>query len=342
MSGGGFFNQNSAHPFENPTPLTNTLQILSMFLIVPGVTYAFGQMVKAPRQGWIFLGVSSVLFIGFLAIAFPSEQIGNPLLTQVGADQSLTAFQSGGNLEGKEVRFGIAQTSLFVVTTTAATTGSVDAMHDSLTPMGGFAALSEIMLNVVFGGKGVGLISLFMYAIVTVFIVGLMVGRSPEFLSKKIEVKEVKLVSLALLAHPCIILIGVGITLVWPHALESLNNPDAHGLSEILYDFASGTANNGSAFAGLNTNTIFYNTSLGLVILFGKFLAPLLPMLSVAGSLAVKPKVFKNRGTMSTDTLFFGGLLLVFILVVGGLTFFPVLALGPIAEQFELAAGQMF
>jgi len=342
MSGGGFFNQNSAHPFENPTPLTNTLQILSMFLIVPGVTYAFGTMVKAKRQGWILLGVAAVLFMGFLAIILSAEQIGNPLLTQVGADQSLTAFQSGGNLEGKEVRFGIAQTSLFVTTTTAATTGSVDAMHDSLTPMGGFAALSEILLNVVFGGKGVGLITLVMYTIVTVFLVGLMVGRTPEFLQKKIEVKEVKLVSLALLAHPFLILIGVGITLVWPKALDSLNNADAHGFSEIFYDFASATANNGSAFAGLNTNTVFYNSILGLVILFGKFLSPLLPMLAVAGSLAVKPKIFQNKGTMSTNTLFFGGLLLAAILIVGGLTFFPALALGPVAEQFELVAGKMF
>jgi len=341
-NGGGFFNQNSAHPFENPTPLTNTLEILSMLLIVPALTYTFGTMVKARRQGWVFFGVFTALFIGFLVIVFPAEQIGNPLLTNLGIDQSLTADQSGGNFEGKEVRFGIAQTSLFVTATTAATTGSVDAMHDSLTPMGGFAALSEMLLNVVFGGKGVGLITLIMYAAVTVFLVGLMVGRTPEFLSKKIEAKEVKLVSLALLAHPFLILIGVGVALVWPKALDSLNNPDAHGFSELLYAFTSATANNGSAFAGINANTIFYNSILGLGIIFGRFLAPLLPMLAVAGSLAVKPKVPKTTGTMSTNTVFFGVLLLASILIVGGLTFFPALALGPIAEQFELAAGKIF
>jgi K+-transporting ATPase ATPase A chain len=341
-NGGGFFNVNSAHPFENPTPLTNSLEILSMLLIVPALTYAFGTMVRARRQGWVFFGVFAALFIGFLVIVFPAEQIGNPLLTQVGADQTLSALQSGGNFEGKEVRFGIAQTSLFVTATTAATTGSVDAMHDSLTPMGGFAALSEMLLNVVFGGKGVGLITLIMYAAVTVFLVGLMVGRTPEFLSKKIEAKEVKLVSLALLAHPFTILIGIGLALVWPKALDSLNNPDAHGFSELLYAFTSVTANNGSAFAGLNGNTPFYNTVLGLGILLGRFLAPVLPMLAVAGSLATKPRVPKTTGTMSTNTVFFGVLLLASILIVGGLTFFPALALGPISEHFELASGKTF
>jgi len=341
-NGGGFFGVNSAHPFEDPTPLTNSLEILSMLLIVPALTYTFGRMVRAPRQGWVFFGVFAALFIGFLVIVVPAEQIGNPLLTLVGSDQSLSAFQSGGSFEGKEVRFGIAQTGLFVTATTAATTGSVDAMHDSLTPMGGFAALSEMLLNVVFGGKGVGLITLIMYAAVTVFLVGLMVGRTPEFLSKKIEAKEVKLVSLALLAHPFLILIGVGLALVWPKALDSLGNPDAHGFSEILYAYASVTANNGSAFAGLNGNTPFYNITLGLGILLGRFLAPVLPMLAVAGSLAVKPRVPKTTGTMSTNTLFFGVLLLASILIVGGLTFFPALALGPIAEHFELATGKTF
>ena len=341
-NGGGFFNQNSAHPFENPTPLTNTLEIMSMLLIVPALTYTFGTMVRARRQGWVFFGVFTTLFIGFLVMVLPAEQIGNPLLTQVGADQALSSTQSGGNFEGKEVRFGIAQTSLFVTATTAATTGSVDAMHDSLTPIGGFAALSEMLLNVVFGGKGIGLITLIMYAAVTVFLIGLMVGRTPEFLSKKIEAKEVKLVSLALLAHPFIILIGCGLALVWPKALESLGNPDAHGFSEILYAYASTAANNGSAFGGLNGNTPFYNTTLGLAILVGRFLAPVLPMLAVAGSLAVKPRVPKTTGTLSTNTAFFGAMILAAILIVGGLTFFPAVALGPIAEHFELAAGKTF
>ena len=341
-NGGGFFNQNSAHPFENPTPLTNTLEIMSMLLIVPALTYTFGTMVRARRQGWVFFGVFTTLFIGFLVMVLSAEQIGNPLLTQVGADQALSATQSGGNFEGKEVRFGIAQTSLFVTATTAATTGSVDAMHDSLTPIGGFAALSEMLLNVVFGGKGIGLITLIMYAAVTVFLIGLMVGRTPEFLSKKIEAKEVKLVSLALLAHPFIILIGCGLALVWPKALDSLGNPDAHGFSEILYAYTSAAANNGSAFGGLNANIPFYNTTLGLAIFLGRFLSPVLPMLAVAGSLAVKPRVPKTTGTLSTNTAFFGAMILAAILIVGGLTFFPAVALGPIAEHFELAAGKTF
>ena len=313
-----------------------------MLLIVPALTYTFGTITRARRQGWVFFGVFTALFVGFLCIIAPAEQLGNPLLNQVGADQALSASQSGGNFEGKEVRFGIAQTSLFVTATTAATTGSVDAMHDSLTPMGGFAALSEMLLNVVFGGKGVGLITLIMYAAVTVFLVGLMVGRTPEFLSKKIEAKEVKLVALALLAHPFIILIGIGLSLAWPKALDSLNNPDAHGFTELLYAFTSAAANNGSAFAGINANTPFYNTALGITIVIGRFLAPVLPMLAVAGSLAAKSPVPRTTGTMSTNTVFFGGLLLVFIIIIGGLTFFPALALGPIAEHFELASGKSF
>ena len=341
-NGGGFFNANAAHPFENPTPLTNSLHILSMLLIVPALTYAFGTMIRRRRQGWVFFGVFATLFIGFLGIVFASEQLGNPLLTLAGADQSLSALQSGGNFEGKEIRFGIAQTSLFVTTTTAATTGSVDAMHDSLTPMGGFAALSEMLLNVVFGGKGVGLINLVQYAIITVFLVGLMVGRTPEFLSKKIEAKEVKLASLSLLAHPFTILVFTGIALVWPKALDSLNNAGPHGFSEIFYAYTSGVANNGSAFAGLNANTPFYNTSIGIAIFLGRYLSPLLPLLAVAGCLAAKPKVPTSSGTMSTDTVFFGVLLVVSILIVGGLTFFPALALGPIAEQFDMLAGKTY
>ncbi|GAC1494576.1 MAG: potassium-transporting ATPase subunit KdpA [Chamaesiphon sp.] len=341
-NGGGFFNANAAHPFENPTPLTNTLHILSMLLIVPALTYTFGRFILRQRQGWVFFGVFAALFIGFLVIEFPAEQLGNPLLTQVGADQVLSALQSGGNLEGKEVRLGIAQTSLFVTTTTAATTGSVDAMHDSLTPMGGFAALGEMMLNVVFGGKGVGLINLIQYSIITVFLVGLMVGRTPEFLSKKIEAREVKLTSLSLLAHPFTILVFTGLALVWPKALDSLNNVGPHGFSEIIYAYTSATANNGSAFAGLNANTPFYNITIGLAIFLGRYLSPLLPLLAVSGSLAAKPRVPKTSGTMSTDTLFFGVLLLASILIVGGLTFFPALGLGPVAEQFDMLAGKTY
>ncbi len=341
-NGGGFFNVNSAHPFENPTPLTSVLEVLTMLLIVPALTYTFGTMIGRKRQGWVFFGVFASLFIMFLVILYSSEQAGNPLLTQVGADQTLSALQSGGSFEGKEVRFGIAQTALFATATTAATTGSVNAMHDSLTPMGGFAALCEMLLNVVFGGKGVGLITLIMYAAVTVFLVGLMVGRTPEFLSKKIEAKEVKLVSVALLAHPFLILLCSALALVFPKALDALGNAGPHGFSELLYNFTSVTANNGSAFGGMSTNTLFYNTTMGLMILYGRYLAPVLPMLAVTGFLAAKTKVPKTAGTMSTDTVFFGALLFASIIIVAGLTFFPALALGPIAEQFDMLGGKTF
>lgn len=341
-NGGGYFNTNAAHPFENPTPLTNTLHILSMLLITPALTYTFGRFLQQRRQGWVFFGVFAALFVMFLVIVFPAEQMGNPLLSQAGADQAISALQSGGNMEGKEVRFGIAQTSLFITTTTAATTGSIDAMHDSLTPIGGFVPLAEMMLNVVFGGKGVGLINLIQYAIITVFLVGLMVGRTPEFLSKKIEAKEVKLASISLLVHPFTILVFAGLALVWPKALDSLNNPGPHGFSEILYAYTSATANNGSAFAGLNANTPFYNTTIGLAILLGRYFSPLLPLLAVAGCLAAKPRVPKTSGTLSTDTLLFGGLLFAAILIVGGLTFFPALALGPLAEHFDMVAAKTY
>jgi K+-transporting ATPase ATPase A chain len=341
-NGGGFFNVNAAHPFENPTPFTNTIHIFSMLLIVPALTYTFGKFLGRRKQGWVFFGVFAALFVLFLLIAYPAEQLGNPLLTQAGVDQAATALQSGGNFEGKEVRFGIAQTSLFAVTTTAATTGSVDSMHDSYTPMGGFVTLAEMMLNVVFGGKGVGLINLIQYAIITVFLVGLMVGRTPELLSKKIEAREVKLASTSLLAHPFLILFFSALALVWPDALKSLANSGPHGFSEILYAYTSCTANNGSAFAGLTANTPFFNTTLGLAIFFGRYLSPLIPLLAAAGYLAMKPKVPPSAGTLSTDTLLFGSLVFATIVVVGGLTFFTTLALGPISEQFQMLAGKTF
>lgn len=341
-NGGGYFNVNAAHPYENPTPLTDTLHIFSMLLITPALTYTFGKFLGRRKQGWVFFGVFAALFVMFLIIVYPQEQLGNPLLTKAGADQTLSVLQSGGNMEGKELRFGIAQTSLFVTATTAATTGSVNAMHDSLTPLGGMVPLAEMMLNVVFGGKGVGLINLIQYAIITVFLVGLMVGRTPEFLSKKIEAREVKLASISLLAHPVVILTLTALALVWPDALKSLNNPGPHGFSEILYAYTSATANNGSAFAGLTANTPFYNTTLGLAMLFGRFFSPLLPLLAAAGFLASKPKVPPSAGTLSTDTLLFGSLVFATILIVGGLTFFPALALGPISEHFQMLAGNTF
>ncbi|GEM88283.1 potassium-transporting ATPase subunit KdpA [Meiothermus granaticius] len=340
-NGGGFFNTNAAHPYENPTPLTNALHILAMLLIPSALTYTFGSMLVRRRQGWLFFGTFLVLFVGFLALVYTAEQRGNPLLSKVGADQSLTAGQSGGNLEGKELRFGIAQTSLFITTTTAATTGSVNAMHDSLTPLGGLVPLAQMMLNVVFGGEGVGFINLVQYVILAVFIIGLMVGRTPEFLGKKLEAKEVSLTTLALLAHPASILGFTALALVWPGALSSLGNPGAHGFSEVLYAYTSGTANNGSAFAGLNANTPFYNTTLGLAMLFGRFLT-LLPMLAVAGSLAAKRSLPQTAGSFSTETGLFGGVLVLVILIVGGLTFFPALALGPIVEHLQMLAGKTF
>jgi potassium-transporting ATPase potassium-binding subunit len=340
-NGGGFFAMNSAHPFENPTPLTNTLHMLSMLLIPSALTFVFGSMLFRRRQGWAFFAAFLVMFVGFLALVYGAEQSGNPLLTAVGADQQANSFQSGGNMEGKEMRFGIAQTSLFVTVTTAATTGSVDAMHDSLTPLGGLVPIAQMMLNNVFGGDGVGLINLVTFAILTVFLVGMMIGRTPEFLGKKIEAREMKLVMLAVLAHPFSILGFTALAAVLPSTLDSLANQGPHGFSEVLYAYTSGTANNGSAFAGLNANTPFFNTTIGFAMLIGRYLT-LLPMLAVAGSLAAKRSVPEGPGTLSTSTPLFTGLLVFVIIVVGGLTFLPALALGPIVEQLLLSSGQLF
>jgi K+-transporting ATPase ATPase A chain len=340
-NGGGFFSMNAAHPFENPTPLTNTLHILSMLLIPSALTYTFGAMILRRRQGWAFFGAFVVLFIGFLALVYSTEQAGNPLLSQMGVDQSLTAQQGGGNLEGKELRFGIAQTSLFVTTTTAATTGSVDSMHSSLMPLGGLVPLAQMMLNNVFGGDGVGLINLITYAILTVFLVGMMIGRTPEFLGKKVEAREMKYVMLAVLAHPFSILGFTAIACLVPSSLNSLANMGPHGFSEVLYAYTSGTANNGSAFAGLNANTPFFNTTIGLAMLVGRYFT-LLPMLAVAGVMAAKKNVPEGPGTLSTSTPLFTGLLVFVILIVGGLTFLPALALGPIVEHLLMLSGQTF
>lgn len=340
-NGGGFFGMNAAHPFENPTGLTNALHILSMLLIPSALTYAFGSMLARRRQGWVFFGAFLVMFVGFLSIVYSAEQAGNPLLTAVGADQTLSATQAGGNMEGKELRFGMAGTSMFVATTTAATTGSVDAMHDSLTPIGGFVPLAQMMLNSVFGGDGVGFINLIQYAILAVFLVGMMIGRSPEFLGKKIEAREIKLVMLSVLAHPISILGFTALAVLWPGTADSLNNAGPHGFSEILYAYTSGTANNGSAFAGLNANTPFFNTTIGLAMLIGRYLT-LLPMLAVAGLLASKRAVPESVGTFPTATPLFMALTVLVILVVGGLTFLPALALGPLVEHLDMLAGRLF
>ncbi|GMA17227.1 potassium-transporting ATPase subunit KdpA [Deinococcus metallilatus] len=337
-NGGGFFSMNAAHPFENPTPLTNALHILSMLLLPSALTYAFGRLLGNLKQGWVIFGGMLVMFLGFLGMTYSFEQAGNPILSKLGAEQTVTATQAGGNMEGKEVRFGIAQTALFATTTTAATTGSVDSMHDSYTGMGGFVPMIQMMLNNVFGGKGVGFINFVQYLILSVFIAGLMVGRTPEFLGKKIEAREVKLVMLAVLAHPLSILGFTALACVLPDALKSLNNPGPHGFSEILYAYTSGTANNGSAFAGLGANTPFYNITIGLAMLFGRYLT-LLPMLAVAGLLASKRRVPTSSGTLPTDTLLFGGLTVGIILIVGALTFLPALTLGPIADHLQMLQG---
>ena len=340
-NGGGFFSMNAAHPFENPTPLTNLLHILSMLLIPAGLTYAFGSMLLRRKQGWVLFGACMVMFIGFLALVFTAEQNGSGLLARAGADQQWSSTQSGGNMEGKELRFGITDTALFVTATTAATTGSVNAMHDSLTPLGSITPLALMMLNCVFGGDGVGLINLIQYAILTVFLAGMMIGRTPEFLGKKIEVREIKLVMLSVLAHPAAILGFTALAVLWPDAAASLNNRGPHGFSEILYAYASGTANNGSAFAGLNANTPFFNTTIGLAMLAGRFLT-LLPLLAVAGSMAAKATVPTGPGTFPTATPLFMGLLVFVVLVVGGLTFLPALALGPIVEHLQMLVGQLY
>jgi K+-transporting ATPase ATPase A chain len=340
-NGGGFFSMNAAHPFENPTPLTNVLHIFSMLLIPAGLTYAFGSMLLRRRQGWVLFAACMVMFVGFLSLVFVAEQNGSGLLARAGADQQWSPTQPGGNMEGKELRFGIVDTALFVTTTTAATTGSVNAMHDSLTPLGSITPLAQMMLNCVFGGDGVGLINLIQYAVLTVFLAGMMIGRTPEFLGKKIEVREIKLVMLSVLAHPASILGFTALAVLWPDAAASLNNRGPHGFSEILYAYASGTANNGSAFAGLNANTPFFNTTIGLAMIAGRFLT-LLPLLAMAGSLAAKATVPAGPGTFPTATPLFMGLLVFVVLVVGGLTFLPALALGPIVEQLQMLVGHLY
>ena len=339
--GGGFFGANAAHPFENPTPFTNFIHMLCMLLIPGALTYTFGSMLLRRRQGWAFYAAFLVMFLGFLVLVYGSEYAGNPLLASAGVDQQYSATHPGDSLEGKEMRFGIGQTSLFVAVTTAGTTGSVNAMHDSLTPIGGLVPIAEMMLNNVFGGDGVGLINLITYAILTVFLVGMMIGRTPEFLGKKIEAREMKLVMIAVLIHPFTILGSTALAAIVPATLAALSNQGPHGFSEVLYTYTSATANNGSAFGGLNANAPFFNSTIGFAMLIGRYLT-LLPMLAVAGSLAAKKTIPAGPGTLSTSSTLFTGLLVFVVLVVGGLTFLPSLALGPIAEQLMLAANHTF
>jgi K+-transporting ATPase ATPase A chain len=341
-NGGGFFNANSAHPFENPTPFSNFLQLLCIFVIPAGLTYTFGKMVRDTRQGWALFAVMSIVFFAGVLVAYPAEQSGNPNLTKLGLEQQATDLQPGGNMEGKEVRFGIPGSALFAVVTTDASCGAVNSMHDSFTPLGGMVPLVNIQLGeVIFGGVGAGLYGMLMYAILAVFLAGLMVGRTPEYLCKKIEQKEVKMAMLALLVLAASILLFSASGMVTHFAKDPLTNHGPHGLSEILYAYSSATGNNGSAFGGLSPNTPWFNTTLGLAMLIGRFLM-MIPLLAAAGSLAQKKMVPVSAGTFPTHGGLFVAWLVGVILIVGALTFFPALSLGPIVEHFLMNGGKLF
>ncbi len=339
-NGGGFFNANSAHPFENPTPLTNFLETLAIFAIPAGLTYTLGRMTGSPRHGWAVWGAMAVLFVAGVAIAYWSEARGNPLLR--GVDQQASALQPGGNMEGKEVRFGIADSALFATVTTDASCGAVNSMHDSYTPLGGLVPLVNIMIGeVVFGGVGAGLYGVLIFVVLTVFIAGLMVGRTPEYLGKKIEAYDVKMAMLAVLIFPLTILVLTAISAVKPFGVASIANPGPHGLSEMLYAFTSAAGNNGSAFAGLNANTTWYNTMIGIATVVGRFFV-IIPMLALAGHLAGKKAVPPSSGTFPVTTPLFAALLVSVIVIVGALTFFPALSLGPVLEHLLMTAGKTF
>jgi K+-transporting ATPase ATPase A chain len=335
-NGGGFFNANSAHPYENPTALTNLLQMVLIFVIGAALTNVFGRMAGNERQGWAILAAMGVLFLAGVAVCYWAEAGGNPALTALGVDPS------AGNMEGKEVRFGIAASALFAVITTAASCGAVNAMHDSFTALGGMIPLINMELGeIIVGGVGAGLYGMLLFVIVAMFVAGLMVGRTPEYAGKKLEAREVKLTMLAILCLPLAMLGFTALAVVVGPGLAGIQDKGPHGFSEALYAFTSGTANNGSAFAGLTANSLFYNTTLGLAMLIGRF-AMIVPMLDVAGSLAAKKRLPASLGTFPTDGALFVGLLVGVILIVGGLTFFPALALGPVVEHLALRAGNLF
>jgi K+-transporting ATPase ATPase A chain len=335
-NGGGFFNANSAHPFENPTPFSNFLEVLSILLIPAALVYTFGKMVGDTRQGWALLTVMTLLFAAMLGLALWAEQSGNPVLASIGVDQTASALQSGGNMEGKEVRFGIANSVLWAMATTSASNGSVNSMHDSYTPMGGFAAMFLIQLGeIVFGGVGSGLYGMLAFVVVAVFVAGLMVGRTPEYLGKKIEAFEMKMASLILLIPILAAKIGTAIAVSAPAGLATIFNPGSHGFSEVLYAFSSAAGNNGSAFAGLGANTPFYNIALGIVMFVSRYWL-IIPVLAIAGSLAAKKKIPAGAGTLPTHTPLFIAWLIGVIVIVGALSFIPALSLGPIVEQLML------
>jgi potassium-transporting ATPase potassium-binding subunit len=339
-NGGGFFNANSSHPFENPTPLSNYLQMLSIFIIPAGLTYTLGRMTGSQRHGWAVWAAMAFLFLCGVTTAYWAEARGNPLLK--GADQQVSATQSGGNMEGKEVRFGIADSALFATVTTDASCGAINGWHDSYTPLGGMVPLVNIMLSeTVFGGVGAGLYGILIYVVLAVFIAGLMVGRTPEYLGKKIEAYDVKMAMLVTLVFPLVILVLAAISSVEGFGTSSISNPGPHGLTQILYAFTSMAGNNGSAFGGLNGNTPWYNTSGAMTMLIGRFFM-IIPMLAIAGNLAKKKYVPPSLGTFPVTTPLFSVLLVGVILIVGALTFFPALSLGPILEHLLMSAGKTF
>ena len=352
-NGGGFFNANSAHPYENPTPTSNFLQMLLIFVLGAGLTYTFGKAVKDTRQGWAVFAAMSAMFFAGVSICYWAEQRGNPMVTSLGVDHAYAGTHSGGNTEGKEVRFGMAQSTLFATVTTDASCGAVNGMHDSYTPLGGLVPLFNIQTDeVIFGGVGAGLYSMLLYAVIAVFIGGLMVGRTPEYVGKKIEQKEVKMAIIAVLATSMCILLFTALSSVTPFAkggywnapgpaTANTNNNGAHGLSEILYAYSSGAGNNGSAFAGINANTPWYNLTLGIDMLIARFFF-IIPALAIAGSLAKKKLVPVTSGTLPTNGTLFVVLLIGTVMIVGALTYFPVLSLGPIVEHFQMVNGKLF
>jgi K+-transporting ATPase ATPase A chain len=342
-NGGGFFNANSAHPFENPTPFSNFFEMVCIFALSAGLTYTLGDMTGSRRHGWAVLGAMAFLFLAGVTTAYWAEARGNPLLTAAGADQSVTALSTGGNMEGKECRFGIANSALFATVTTDASCGAINSWHDSFTPLGGLVPLTNIMLGeMIFGGVGAGMYGILVFIILSVFIAGLMVGRTPEYLGKKVQAHEVQMAMLVILVFPLTILVLTAISVVSPAlGTSSILNPGPHGLSEILYAFTSGTGNNGSAFGGLTANTKWYNVTIGMATLIGRFFM-IIPTLAIAGSLGRKKRVPPSSGTFPVTTPLFSALLVGVILIVGALTFFPALSLGPIVEHLLMAKGQVF
>ena len=342
-NGGGFFNANSAHPFENPTPLTNLFEMFCIFAVSAGLTFTLGDMTGSRRHGWAVWGAMAFLFLAGVTTAYWAEAAGNPLLTQAGASQAVTAGSPGGNMEGKDVRFGIVNSALFATVTTDASCGAINAWHDSFTPLGGLVPLVNIMLGeVIFGGVGAGMYGILIFVVLSVFIAGLMVGRTPEYLGKKIEAYDVQMAMLVVLVFPLTILTLSAISSVAPSfGTSSILNPGPHGLSEILYAFTSGTGNNGSAFGGLSANTNWYNLSLAFAMLVGRFFM-IVPMLAIAGNLGRKKRIPPSPGTFPVTTPLFAGLLVSVVVIVGALTFFPALSLGPIVEHLMMLNGKVF